>query len=83
MVCMENTISVKELRLKLPTILRQVNAGERFIIIYHSQPVGDLVPHCGLHALSKDALRPWQKPNKKFLFRNSVSAVNMIRDLRK
>jgi len=38
------SVSVKRLREELPEILKKVEAGEEFLIIYHSKPVGEIIP---------------------------------------
>lgn len=39
-----NAVSVKQLRTDLPQILARVEAGETFVIIYRSRPVGEINP---------------------------------------
>lgn len=39
-----NYLSIKELRLGLPRILRRLRRGERFRLVYRARPVGDLTP---------------------------------------
>lgn len=38
------SVSVKKLRTELPDILKRVEQGEAFVIIYHSKPVGEIIP---------------------------------------
>lgn len=41
---MQNTINAKDLRNELGDILNRVRKGERFTVLYRSQPVCQLVP---------------------------------------
>ena len=77
---MEQTISVKELRLDLPKIIKRLERGERFTLIYHSKPVGELVPRRELKVLPKGALDFWANPPKKFMFSSKKSAVELVRE---
>ena len=80
---MEQTISVKELRLKLPSILERVEKGERFTIIYHSKPIGALSPLWPLKIIPKGALKRLANPPKHLMFSSNKSAVDIVRELRK
>ncbi len=39
-----NSISVKELRMKMPEIVNKLKKGESFVIIYRSKPLATLSP---------------------------------------
>lgn len=39
-----NTITTKELRLKLPKIKKAVDMGESFVLVYRSRPFAELRP---------------------------------------
>lgn len=41
---MDRTINAKELRSRLPDIVRRVRRGERFVVLYRSRPAFRLVP---------------------------------------
>jgi prevent-host-death family protein len=41
---MERTINVKELRAQLPKIVRSVQRGEQFTVLYRSRPAFRIVP---------------------------------------
>lgn len=58
-------LSAKELRTGMPKILKKVEAGEEFVLIYRSRPVGQLIPlrknpkkgrHAGIYALLNQPL---------------------------
>ncbi len=53
---MTRTINAKELRAKLPEIVRRVRRGERFTVLYRSRPAFRVVPATEgeLDALSLD-----------------------------
>ncbi|OGQ04285.1 MAG: hypothetical protein A2W61_02910 [Deltaproteobacteria bacterium RIFCSPLOWO2_01_44_7] len=38
------SVSVKRLREELPAILKDVEEGEEYLIIYRSKPVGEIIP---------------------------------------
>ena len=38
------TVSVKQLRQELPQVLKNLGKGEEYLLIYHSKPVGELIP---------------------------------------
>jgi len=41
---MDKTINAKELRASLPSIVRRIQQGERFTVLYRSRPAFRLVP---------------------------------------
>lgn len=74
-----NYLSVKELRLGMPRILRRLQRGEQFRLVYRARPVGDLLPlqgvkkrHGGIYALLS---RPFGEIHVK----RGESAAAMIR----
>ena len=77
---MEQTISVKELRLELPKIIKRLERGERFTLIYHSKPVGELVPRLPFKVIPKGTLKFFADPPKRFLFKSKKSAVELVRE---
>lgn len=48
---METTINVKQLRLELPDVVRRVQRGERFTVLYRSRPAFRIV---GVNAMDVD-----------------------------
>ena len=48
---METTINVKQLRLELPDVVRRVQRGERFTVLYRSRPAFRIV---GVNAMDAD-----------------------------
>lgn len=53
---MERTINAKKLRAALPEIVRRVRRGERFTVIYRSEPAFRLVPVSDLGASTAPGL---------------------------
>lgn len=49
---MERTINAKQLRGALPSIVRRVQRGERFVVLYRSRPAFRVVP-----VVAEDSLR--------------------------
>ena len=41
---MTKHISVKELRMNFPKIVKQLDQGHKFVIIYRSKPIANLIP---------------------------------------
>ncbi|GEM_PF-5726208 len=39
-----NDLSIKELRLRMPSVLRRLRRGERFRLVYRGRPAGHLTP---------------------------------------
>ncbi|OGQ08475.1 MAG: hypothetical protein A3G32_10355 [Deltaproteobacteria bacterium RIFCSPLOWO2_12_FULL_40_28] len=79
---MENTLSIQNLRENLPAVIKDLQKGESFVLIYRSQPVGHLMPLSetpkNKSALSQILVRP----SKSLLFKSSKRAVKLVRDER-
>ena len=81
MIFIGNTISIQELRENLPTIIKQVEAGNTFTLIYRSRPIGQLTPllphqkkpRCSL-------LEALASPSQDLLFRSKTGVTTLIRD---
>ena len=54
---MERTINTKDLRRMLPDIVKRLRRGERFTVLYRSQPAFRLVPIDALERLASVPLR--------------------------
>ena len=82
---MKQNISAKELRLKLPQILKAVKEqGKRFTIIHRSQVVADIGP-VGSGLDTDDADHPFNlfvKDHPQLHLRSKKSAVQLVRELR-
>ena len=75
---MENTLSIQKLRENLPKVIKELQKGESFTLIYRSCPVGHLTP-LGVPT-KKSGLGPFlAKPSSALLFKSSKNSVNLIR----
>lgn len=75
------SVSVKKLRTELPDILKRVEQGEEFLIIYHSKPVGEIIPLKD-HRKPKKAASLYdflEKPFGEISLPENQSSVDLIR----
>ena len=75
------SVSVKQLRTDLPKILKKVEDGEEFLIIYRSKPIGELVPLSRRTAVKrrKSLYDFVEKPFGEVHFGKGKSSVDLIR----
>ena len=76
---MTKLLSVKELRLNFPKVRRGLARGERYTLLYRSQPVGDIVPRRA--ARSADELFTFFS-DPPFKIRSKKSAAALVREVR-
>lgn len=79
---MVKTISIQELRLHLPQVLKEVAQGMRFLLIWRSKPVGELGPISDISSMLEggEPLNVFAKPS--FGFRARKSSVKIVREER-
>lgn len=63
---MNSTLSIKQLRLSLPKVIKELSHGKRFTLIYRSQPVGNLVPISSQKKNTKTLLEFLQSRSHRF-----------------
>ena len=69
------TISVKELRTNMPKIIRALQRGADYTLIYRSKPVAHIKPIDNNQRKYKNLLNP----PKGLMFHSKVSAVELVR----
>lgn len=76
------SVSVKQLRLELPQVLREVERGEEFLIIYHSKPIGEIIPLRKRRRRShrKDIFELLKEPWPELNFPEGKTAADLIRE---
>lgn len=74
-------LSIQELRTTLPSVIKKLDSGWSFTLIYRSRPVGRLLP-LSHQKNRKDLLSALTKPKRSLLFKSKKSSVEWIRDER-
>lgn len=75
------SVSVKELRQDLPQILKGLEKGDEYLLVYHSKPVGEILPLRKRRSLRhpKTLYDLLKTPFGEVLFPEGQSAVDLIR----
>jgi antitoxin (DNA-binding transcriptional repressor) of toxin-antitoxin stability system len=76
------SVSVKQLRLELPHVLKEVEQGEEFLIIYHSKPIGEIIPlrRRQRRGRQKDIFKLLKEPWPELNFPKGKTAADLIRE---
>lgn len=69
------TISVKELRNNFPAVIKALEKGIGYTLIYRSRPVANIEPIGDMPRKYKSLLNP----PKSLIFQSKVSAVELVR----
>lgn len=78
-------LSAKELRVNLSQVIQEIQQGTHFLLIYHSQPVGELRPLPTAEEIAEtgdDPLSLLVNPPKGLSFSSRKSAVQLVREER-
>jgi hypothetical protein len=76
---MDNTLTTKELREKLPWVREQVLKGKHFIVIYRSKPLFEISPVSTSGNKKFPLLGNIKKLRRPYPGKKKVSAVDLIR----
>jgi len=72
------TISVKELRNNMPKIIKALQKGANYTLIYRSKPVAKIEPVSS----SYEGLKKLLELGPSFHFRSKKSSVELVREVR-
>ena len=81
---MQRSLSIKELRNRLPEILEHIQNGITYTLIYRSHPVGQIGPvqDDEKPTTSKNSLAFFTNPKNRIKFKTKKTAVQMVREER-
>ena len=69
------TISVKQLRNNFPAVIKALEKGTDYALIYRSKPIAHIKPIGDMPRKYKNLLNP----PKGLMFRSKISAVELVR----
>jgi len=69
------TISVKELRTNFPQVIKALEKGMDYTLIYRSKPIAHIQPIGDMPNKYRNLLNP----PKNLIFRSKISAVELVR----